>query len=135
MKIIFFLHISSSYAKILGETNFQSQELPRSGWKVEGGEERKRKKKKKKEEEKSRWKQWAASLRPPPRVAHASTPGPKSLFFQIHCLGWGLWSFGNVPKFYIFKNRNNAGLLFNPHSAGLWELQGDGRNQIIYACI
>ena len=25
----------------------------------------------------SRWKQWPASLRPPPRVAHASTPGPK----------------------------------------------------------
>ena len=25
----------------------------------------------------SRWKQWTASLRPPPWVAHASTPGPK----------------------------------------------------------
>ena len=33
--------------------------------------------KKEEEEEKSRWKQWPASLRPPPRVAHASTPGPK----------------------------------------------------------
>ena len=42
------LHISSSYAKILGETNFHAREIPRSGWKVEGGEERKRKKKKKK---------------------------------------------------------------------------------------
>ena len=69
----FFLHISSSYAKILGETNFHAREIPRSGWKVEGGEERK---KKKEEEEKSRWKQWPASLRTPPRVAHASTPGP-----------------------------------------------------------
>ena len=31
-----------------------------------------------KQEEKSRGKQWPAVLRPPPRVAHASTPGPKS---------------------------------------------------------
>ena len=30
-----------------------------------------------KKKEKSRWKQWPASLRPPPRVVHASTPGPK----------------------------------------------------------
>ena len=37
-----------------------------------------RKEKKKKEEEENRWKQWPASLRPPPRVAHPSTPGPKS---------------------------------------------------------
>ena len=68
-----FLHISSSYAKILGETNFHAREIPRSGWKVEGGEEEEKKRKK----EKSRWKQWPASLRPSPRVAHASTPGPK----------------------------------------------------------
>ena len=27
----FFLHISSSYAKILGETNFHAREIPRSG--------------------------------------------------------------------------------------------------------
>ena len=45
---IFFLHISSSYAKILGETNFHAREIPPSGWKVEGGEEKERKKKKKK---------------------------------------------------------------------------------------
>ena len=44
------LHISSSYAKILGETNFRTQEIPRSGTKAEGVEERKKKKK----EEKSR---------------------------------------------------------------------------------
>ena len=30
-KNIFFLHISSSYAKILGETNFHAREIPRSG--------------------------------------------------------------------------------------------------------
>ena len=39
--------IPSSYAEILGETNFQPREFPRSGWKAEGVE-RKRKKKKKK---------------------------------------------------------------------------------------
>ena len=31
LKKYFFLHISSSYAKILGETNFHAQEIPRSG--------------------------------------------------------------------------------------------------------
>ena len=30
-KKYFFLHISSSYAKILGETNFHAREIPRSG--------------------------------------------------------------------------------------------------------
>ena len=30
-----FLHISSSYAKKLGETNFHAREIPRSWWKVE----------------------------------------------------------------------------------------------------
>ena len=29
-KIFFILHISSSYAKILGETNFHAREIPRS---------------------------------------------------------------------------------------------------------
>ena len=42
LKNIFFLHISSSYAKILRETNFHSWEIPRSGSKAEDGEERKR---------------------------------------------------------------------------------------------
>ena len=31
--------ISSSYAKILGETNFRARELPQSGWKAEAVEE------------------------------------------------------------------------------------------------
>ena len=35
-----FLHTSSSYAKILGETNFQPREFPRSGSKAEDGERR-----------------------------------------------------------------------------------------------
>ena len=35
------MHISSSYAKILGKTNFHAREIPRSGSKAEdGGEER-----------------------------------------------------------------------------------------------
>ena len=41
-KKIFFLHISSSYAKILGETNFDTREIPRSGSKAKDGEKRKK---------------------------------------------------------------------------------------------
>ena len=37
-KNIFFLHISSSYAKILGEKLFCTWEVPRSGSKAEDGE-------------------------------------------------------------------------------------------------
>ena len=33
----------------------------------------------------NRWKQWPASLRPPPRVAHASTPGP--IYLYCYCKG------------------------------------------------
>ena len=36
------MHISSSYAKILGEKLFHTWEIPRSGSKAEDGEERKR---------------------------------------------------------------------------------------------
>ena len=32
------MHISSSYAKILGETNFHTREIPQSGSKAEDGE-------------------------------------------------------------------------------------------------
>ena len=40
------MHISSSYAKILGETNFHTREIPRSGSKAKDGEkERKRERK------------------------------------------------------------------------------------------
>ena len=34
------MHISSSYAKILGETNFHTREIPRSGSKAKDGEKR-----------------------------------------------------------------------------------------------
>ena len=43
-----YLKISSSYAKILGETNFHAREIPQSGGKVGGGEKKEKKKKKKK---------------------------------------------------------------------------------------
>ena len=39
------MHLSSSYAKILGETNFHTREIPRSGSKAEDGEEKKKRKK------------------------------------------------------------------------------------------
>ena len=45
-KITFFLHISSSYAKILGETNFHTREIPRGGSKAKDGEEEKKKERK-----------------------------------------------------------------------------------------
>ena len=34
------MHISSSYAKILEETNFHTREIPRSGSKAKDGEKR-----------------------------------------------------------------------------------------------
>ena len=46
LKKYFFLYISSSYVKILGETNFHPREIPRSGSKAEDGEVEKKKRKK-----------------------------------------------------------------------------------------
>ena len=42
------MHLSSSYAKILGETNFHTGEIPRSGSKVKDGEKKKEREKRKK---------------------------------------------------------------------------------------
>ena len=39
------MHISSSYAKIFGETNFRKREIPRSGSKAKDGEKKKKKRK------------------------------------------------------------------------------------------
>ena len=36
------MHISSSYAKILGETNFHAREIPRSGSKAKDGEKKRK---------------------------------------------------------------------------------------------
>ena len=46
LKKIFFLHISSSYAKILGETNLHTREIPRSGSKAKDGEKKRREREK-----------------------------------------------------------------------------------------
>ena len=40
------MHISSSYAKILGETNFHTREISRSGSKAEDREKREKERKK-----------------------------------------------------------------------------------------
>ena len=40
----FFLHISSSYAKILGETNFRTREISRSGSKAKDGDKKRERK-------------------------------------------------------------------------------------------
>ena len=42
MAICLLLHISSSYAKILGETNFRTREFPRSGSKATDGEKKRK---------------------------------------------------------------------------------------------
>ena len=41
-KLNIILHISSSYAKILGETNFHTWEFPQSGSKVKEGDREKK---------------------------------------------------------------------------------------------
>ena len=43
------MHISSSYAKILGQKLFRTWEIPQSGSKAEDGEEKKREKERKRE--------------------------------------------------------------------------------------
>ena len=67
------MHLSSSYAKILGEKLFRTWEIPRSGSKAEDGG------KKRREKEERKLVKTMAKL----RMAHASThgarkpPGPK----------------------------------------------------------
>ena len=65
------MHISSSYAKILGETNFQPREIPRSGSKAKDGK-RKEKKRPKVGNNKGQLR-----IATPPRVVHTKPPGPK----------------------------------------------------------
>ena len=47
----FFLHISSSYAKILGEKLFRTWEIPRSGSKAKNGEKEKQEREKEREKD------------------------------------------------------------------------------------
>ena len=65
------MHLSTSYAKILGETNFQPREIPRSGTKAKDGKEKKREK----ERPKVGNNNGQLSIATPPRVAHAKSPG------------------------------------------------------------
>ena len=62
--------ISSSYAKILGETNFQPREIPRSGSKAKDGKEREKERPKVGNNN-------GQHIATPPRVAHAKPSGPK----------------------------------------------------------
>ena len=72
---IFFLHISSRYAKILGEKLFRTWEIPRSGSKAKDGG----KKKKKRLNDGNNNGQLRIAT--PPRVAHTKPAGPKKLVF------------------------------------------------------
>ena len=68
-----FLHIFSSYAKILGKTNFHTWEFPRSGSKAKDGE---REKERKRERPKVGNNNGLLRIETPPRMAHAKPPGP-----------------------------------------------------------
>ena len=63
------MHISSCYAKILGETNFRTREIPRSGSKAKNGE----KKRRRRGERDLTMVKTMAKL----RMAHASTHGAR----------------------------------------------------------
>ena len=66
------MYIPSSYAKILGETNFQPREFPRSGSKAKDGKEREKKIKRPKIGNKN----GQLRIATPPRVAQAKPSGP-----------------------------------------------------------
>ena len=66
--LVMILDISSSYAKLLGETNFQPREFPRSESKAKGGEKKRRE---------MVITMASYALQTPPRLAHAKPPGPK----------------------------------------------------------
>ena len=68
------MHISSSYAKILGEQLFHTWEIPRSGSKAEDGEKRKRKKRLNDGDNNGQLR-----IATTPCVAHVKPPGPKRL--------------------------------------------------------
>ena len=68
------MHISSSYAKILGQKLFRTREFPRSGSKAKDVKEREKERKKEKEQ-KSVITMASYALQTPTRVAHASHLG------------------------------------------------------------
>ena len=64
------MHVSSSYAKILGETNFHTREFPRSGSKAKDGEKREKERRANDGNNNGQLR-----IARPPRVAHAKPPG------------------------------------------------------------
>ena len=66
-----FLHISSRYAKILGDKNIHTREIPRSGSKAKDGEKRGEKRLNDGNNN------GQLRIATPPQVAHAKQPGPK----------------------------------------------------------
>ena len=68
------MHISSSYAKILRETNFHTREIPRSGSKAKDGKKKKRKRKKRDDGNNNG--QATHGARKPPGQKHKSRPNP-----------------------------------------------------------
>ena len=66
------LHISSIYAKILGETNFLSREIPEVGQK-----QKTEKRVEKRRRAKVGNNNGQLRIATPPRVVHAKLPGPK----------------------------------------------------------
>ena len=81
------MHISSSYAKILGQKLFRTWEIPRSGSKA------------KTEKKRAKVRNYNGQLRiaTPPRVAHTKPPGPirqlqfAGVFHPNHAkFAWGL---------------------------------------------
>ena len=78
------MHISSSYDKIMRETNFRTREIPQSGSKAKEGE-----KKKKEKERLDGNNNCQLRIATPPRVAHAKPPGPTMASYALlRNLGW-----------------------------------------------
>ena len=71
-----FLHMSSSYAKTLGQKLFRTREIHQSGSKVkDGGKKRRRKKRRERLNEGNN--NGHLRIATPPRVPYAKPPGPK----------------------------------------------------------
>ena len=85
LKKIFFLHIHSSYAKILGETNFQPREFPQSGSKAKDV---------KKEREKE-------ILKVNDYNGQYLSPAPKYIYFNLFCGQTNLCTIRNLSSLLI----------------------------------
>ena len=111
------MHISSSYAKILGETNFHTREFPRSGSKANDGE-------RKKERERERLKVGNNNdqlrIATPLRVAHAKPPGPiiiPVMLWTMMKMRINIYLVSNYTK--IIKAQNTYTVVCSLHSLSL----------------